>query len=288
MAIQTLQMTGSAATATPHEPGEDDLAKVQTQFSGTRDLGEKSAMTTMFSATASSADRLNPGPRRLPVLVIEDERAIAEEIRIELEAEGYSVRLVETADEGFEAARSGWASVLVVDRMLNGADGLSIVETLRREGDSTPVLVISALSSVDERISGLKAGGDDYLVKPFDIRELTARIEALVRRGADARVTRLKVGLLEMDLVDRTVRCADRKVDLLPREFKLLEYFMHRPDQTVTRAMLLEDVWNFKFMAQTNVVDVQIGNLRRKLDPTGRRKFIVNVRAVGFRLDADE
>jgi two-component system OmpR family response regulator len=245
-------------------------------------------MTTMFSAAASSADRLNPGPPGLAVLVIEDERAIAEEIRIELEAEGYSVRLVDTADEGLKAARSGWASVLVVDRMLNGADGLSIVETLRREGGSTPVLVISALSSVDERITGLKAGGDDYLVKPFDTRELSARIEALVRRGADARVTRLKVGLLEMDLVDRTVRCAGRDVDLLPREFKLLEYFIRHSDQTVTRAMLLEDVWNFKFMAETNVVDVQIGNLRRKLDPTGRRKFIVNVRTVGFRLDADE
>jgi two-component system, OmpR family, response regulator len=245
-------------------------------------------MTTMFSAAARSADRSNSGLRGLAVLVVEDERAIAEDIRVELEAEGHSVKLVETADEGLEAARSGWASVLVVDRMLNGADGLSIVETLRREGDSTPVLVISALSSVDARITGLKAGGDDYLVKPFDVRELSARIEALVRRGVDARVTRLKVGLLEMDLVDRTVRCAGREVELLPREFKLLEYFMRRSEQTVTRAMLLEDVWNFKFMAETNVVDVQIGNLRRKLDPTGRRKFIVNVRTVGFRLDADE
>src|SRR5262249_22638335 len=154
MTIQTLQVTGSAA---PHGPGKDDLAKVQTQFSGRCDLGEKSAMTTIFSAAASSADRLNPGPQGLPVLVVEDERTIAEEIRIELEAEGYSVKLVDTAEEGFKAARSGWASVLVVDRMLNGSDGLSIVETLRREGDSTPVLVISALSSVDERISGLKA-----------------------------------------------------------------------------------------------------------------------------------
>jgi two-component system OmpR family response regulator len=177
--------------------------------------------------------------------------------------------------------------VLVVDRMLHGEDGLAIIETLRGEGNTTPALVISALSSVDERVNGLKAGGDDYLIKPFDIRELTARVEALLRRGGDARLTRLQVGALEMDLVERAVRCDGEPVDLLPREFKLLEYFMRRHGQIVTRSMLLEDVWNLKFMAQTNVVDVQIGNLRRKLDPTGARRFIVNIRAVGFRLNAD-
>src|SRR5208337_2809802 len=139
-----------------------------------------------------------------------------------------------------------------------------------------------------DRIRGLKAGGDDYLVKPFELRELTARVEALSRRITDTRATRLRAGPLEMDLVERTVRRRERLVDLLPREFKLLEYFMRRPNQIVTRAMLLEDVWNFKFLAQTNVVDVQIGNLRRKLDPTGARRFIVNVRAVGFKLNADD
>jgi two-component system, OmpR family, response regulator len=171
--------------------------------------------------------------------------------------------------------------------MLQGQDGLSIIEALRAEGNATPALVISALSSVDDRITGLKAGGDDYLVKPFDIRELSARVEALLRRGGDARLTRLQVGPLEMDLVERSVRCDSKAVDLLPREFTLLEYFMRRPGQVVTRAMLLEDVWNFNFMAQTNVVDVQIGNLRRKLDPTGARRFIVNIRAVGFKLNVD-
>jgi two-component system OmpR family response regulator len=222
------------------------------------------------------------------VLVVEDEPEIAEEVRLALEADGYAVRVAHDVGAGLEAANSGWASVLVIDRMLNDADGLTIVEALRERGDATPVLVISALSSVDERISGLKAGGDDYLVKPFDVRELSARVEALLRRGADPRATRLKVGVLDMDLVDRRVRCLGRPVDLLPREFKLLEYFMRRPGQIVTRAMLLEDVWKFKFMAQTNVVDVQISNLRRKLDPTAGRKYIVNVRAVGFRLDADD
>ena len=144
------------------------------------------------------------------------------------------------------------------------------------------------MSSVDDRIRGLKAGGDDYLVKPFDVRELAARVEALLRRGGDPRATQLQAGDLVMDLVERQVRCAGRSVDLLPREFKLLEYFMRRPGQIVTRTMLLEDVWNFKFLAQTNVVDVQIGNLRRKLDPTGVRRYIVNVRAVGFKLNVDD
>jgi two-component system OmpR family response regulator len=223
-----------------------------------------------------------------PILVVEDERDLAEEIRCELEASGHSVTLSDKVEDAVKAAREGGASVLVVDRMLHGEDGLSIVETLRSEGNSTPVLVISALSSVDERIQGLKAGGDDYLVKPFDIRELTARVEALLRRGGDNRVTRLQAGDLEMDLVERKVWRERKPVDLLPREFKLLEYFMRRPGQIVTRAMLLEDVWNFKFLAQTNVVDVQIGNLRRKLDQTGARRLIVNVRAVGFKLNADE
>ncbi len=222
-----------------------------------------------------------------PVLVVEDERELAEEIRLELQASGHPVQLFETVDDGLRAARLG-AAVLVIDRMLHGRDGLSIIEALRAEGNATPVLVISALSSVDDRINGLKAGGDDYLIKPFDIRELTARVEALLRRGGDARLSRLQVGPLEMDLIERTVRCDGKLVDLLPREFILLEYFMRRPNQIVTRAMLLEDVWNFKFMAQTNVVDVQIGNLRRKLDSAGARRFIVNIRAVGFKLNVDD
>ena len=227
-----------------------------------------------------------PTPAGAPILVVEDERDLAEEIRLELQASGHAVRLSETVDEALGAARSG-AAVLVIDRMLRGEDGLSIIERLRDEGNATPALVISALSSVDERIHGLKAGGDDYLVKPFEIRELTARVEALLRRGGDTRVTRLQVAALEMDLVERTVRCDGKPVDLLPREFRLLEYFMRRPGQIVTRAMLLEDVWNFNFLAQTNVVDVQVGNLRRKLDPSGGRRFIVNIRAVGFKLNAD-
>jgi len=231
--------------------------------------------------------RTNSGARP-PVLVIEDEHDLAEEIRFELQASGHEVELAETREEGLRAARAGGAAVLVMDRMLRGEDGLTILEALRQEGNLTPVLVISALSSVDDRIRGLKAGGDDYLVKPFELRELSARVEALSRRAADARATRLRAGPLEMDLVDRTVRRSDRPVDLLPREFKLLEYFMRRPNQIVTRAMLLEDVWHFKFLPQTNVVDVHISNLRRKIDQGGARRLIVNVRATGFKLHVDD
>ncbi len=242
---------------------------------------------SIVDGSGASAPPNQTNSRGTSVLLVEDEPELSDEVRLELEAAGYSVQVAYSVEDGLRAARSGWASVLVIDRMLGAGDGLSIIEALRGEGNSTPVLVISALSSVDERISGLKAGGDDYLIKPFDTRELSARVAALLRRGSNSRVIRLKVGDLDMDLVDRTVRCMGRSVDLLPREFKLLEYFMRRPGQIVTRAMLLEDVWNFKFMAQTNVVDVHIGNVRRKLDPAGKRKFIVNVRAVGFKLDAD-
>jgi two-component system OmpR family response regulator len=221
------------------------------------------------------------------ILLIEDDGELAEEIRLDLETSGRAVQVAPTLSEGLQAARLGEAAVLVVDRILDGQNGLSIIEALRSEGKWTPVLAISELTSVDERIAGLKAGCDDYLVKPFDVRELTARVEALLRRGGDMGVVRLRVGDLEMDLIDRTVRYEGRLVDLVPREFKLLEYFMRRPGQAVTRAMLLEDVWNFQPPAYTNVVDVQIGNLRRKLDPSGARRVIVSVRSVGFKLNAE-
>jgi two-component system OmpR family response regulator len=225
--------------------------------------------------------------RRPPVLLIEDERDLADQIHIELEARGHVVRHAETLEDGLRAARTGEAAVLIVDRMLHGEDGLSIVEALRGDGNSVPVLVISGLATVDDRICGLKAGGDDYLVKPFALRELSARVEALLRRIVEGRVTRLRAGALEMDLVDRLVWRDGERVELLPREFKLLEYFVRRPGQIVTRAMLLEDVWKYKFHPQTNVVDVHIGNLRRKLDCSDLRRFIVNVRAAGFKLHVE-
>jgi len=242
-------------------------------------------MNDHLSSSVLNQDYSRPGGSL--VLLIEDDRELAGAIRLDLEAGGHTVHIAETMAEGLRAARSGDVAALIVDRLMDGENGLSIVETLRSEGKWTPALVVSGLTSVDERIAGLKAGCDDYLVKPFDVRELTARVDALLRRGGDVGVIRLRVGDLEMDLIERTVRCEGRLVDLVPREFKLLEYFMRRPGQTVTRAMLLEDVWNFQPPAYTNVVDVQIGNLRRKLDPTGNRRVIVSVRSVGFKLNAD-
>jgi two-component system OmpR family response regulator len=243
-------------------------------------------MSDHLSSCVLNDEAARPGGG-IPVLLIEGDRELAEEIRLDLEAGGHTVRIVETVTEGLRAARSCEAGVLVVDRFLDGENGLAIIAALRSEGRWTPALAISEHTSVDERIAGLKAGCDDYLVKPFDVRELTARVEALMRRGGDVGVVRLRVGDLEMDLIERTVRYEGKLIDLVPREFQLLEYFMRRSTQTVTRAMLLEDVWNFQPPAYTNVVDVQIGNLRRKLDPTGSRRVIVSVRSVGFKLNAE-
>ena len=242
-------------------------------------------MNDHLSSCVLNQDYSKPGGSL--VLLIEGDRELAGAIRLDLEAGGHTVHIAETIAEGLRAARSGDVAALIIDRLMDGENGVSIVETLRSEGNWTPALVISGLSSVDERIAGLKSGCDDYLVKPFDVRELTARVEVLLRRGGDVGLIRLRVADLEMDLIERTVRYEGRLVDLVPREFKLLEYFMRRPGQTVTRAMLLEDVWHFQPPAYTNVVDVQVGNLRRKLDPTGDRRVIVSVRSVGFKLNAD-
>jgi two-component system, OmpR family, response regulator len=218
------------------------------------------------------------------VLLVGADLDVAEEIRFQLQADGHPVWFSQTTREALRAARSGWPSVLVVDRALEGGeDGLLVVETLRQEGNFIPVLVVSPPSSADDRIREFKAGADQYLAKPFDVRELAARVEALLRRATDPRA-RLQLGDLEMDLVERTVRCAGRRVDLLPTEFKLLEYLMRRPGQALSRAKLLEDIWNSRYDDRSNVVDVQIGNLRRKLDPTGERQYIVNVRGFGFKL----
>jgi two-component system, OmpR family, response regulator len=271
-----------------HDNQEDGVIVVDHKAMASGGEAESGArtMSDHLSFCVSNEEESKPGGGSL-VLLIEDDRELTEEIRLDLERGGHTVQVAETLTEGLRAARSGDAAVLVVDRVLEGENGLSIIEALRSEGKWTPALVISEPTSVDERIAGLKAGSDDYLVKPFDIRELTARVEALLRRGADVGVIRLRVGDLEMGLIDRTIRFEGRLVDLVPREFKLLEYFMRRPGQIVTRAMLLRDVWNFRPPAYTNIVDVQVGNLRRTLDPAASRRVIVSVRSVGFKLNAD-
>jgi two-component system OmpR family response regulator len=220
------------------------------------------------------------------VLLIEDDRETANEIRAELGDRGYAVDWAADGIEGLDKARSGEAEVVIVDRLLPGMDGLTIVEALRTEGMRTPVLVLSALGAVDDRVRGLRAGGDDYLTKPFATVELVARIEALLRRPTESRDTILRVGPLVLDLMERTAKRGDRTIDLLPREFRLLEYMMRRKDQVLTRAMLLEEVWKYKFFPQTNLVDVHMGRLRHKVDEPNEPPMIHNVRGVGFILRA--
>ncbi len=211
---------------------------------------------------------------------------MASEIRSELERLGYLVRLASIA-EAADTARAGDAAMLITDRIVFGEDSLQTLEILRREGVKVPVLVISALSSIDEKVRGLKSGGDDYLAKPFAMVELVARVQAMLRRLDDVRTTKLRVGDLEMDLIEQTVYRGDTKIDLLPREFKLLEYFLRHPGQVITRAMLLQEVWQYHFSLETNVVDVHISNLRKKIDVRGFPSLLVNIRGAGFMLNAD-
>ncbi|PWB80932.1 MAG: DNA-binding response regulator [Methylocystaceae bacterium] len=225
---------------------------------------------------------------RTPVLLIEDDPELADEISDQLHRVGYDVRATHTAQEGLEAALEDTAAVMVVDRLLGGADFLPNIETLRSRGVNTPVLVVSALSSVDDRILGLEKGGDDYLVKPFAMGELIARVDALARRSLEKRTTNLRVGSLEIDLLERTARRGERKIDLLPREFKILEYFMRHPNQLVTRTMLLENVWHYQFIPHTNVIDVHVGKVRRKIDLPGDTPMMKVVRGSGFILQADD
>ncbi len=200
--------------------------------------------------------------------------------------------VVEHADNGrdglFMAASEGFDAV-ILDRMLpGGIDGLRLLETLRSQNNAVPVLFLSALAEVDERVRGLKAGGDDYLTKPFAFSELLARVEALARRGkSDAPLTKLNVGDLELDLLSRQVRRAGQKVDLQPREFRLLEYLMRHAGQVVTRTMLLEGVWDYHFDPQTNVIDVHVSRLRQKIDKPFASQLLHTVRNAGYMLRAD-
>jgi len=211
---------------------------------------------------------------------------MAEQILANLRQERYAVLHAASGPEGLAAMRAEPPNLLIADRTLPGLDGLSMIQTLRSEGNRVPALVLSALSSVDERIKGLKAGGDDYLTKPFAMGELFARIEALLRRPVETRETILTVGPLVMDLVERTARRGQRWLELLPREFKLLEYLMRRPSRALTRAMLFADVWDYQFTPRSNLVDVHMGRLRHKVDGSEDIPMIRSVLGVGFVLDA--
>ncbi|MCL5668870.1 MAG: response regulator transcription factor [Gammaproteobacteria bacterium] len=221
------------------------------------------------------------------VLIVEDDRQAADYLAKGLREQGYVADQAGGGKEGLHLALSENYDVLIVDRMLPGLDGLSLIQSLRAGGKHTPVLILSALGEVDDRVKGLRAGGDDYLTKPYAFSELAARLEALLRRGSEVRAdSRLRVADLEMDLLARSVMRAGQRIDLQPREFRLLEYLMRHHDQVVTRTMLLEKVWDYHFDPQTNVIDVHISRLRQKIDKNFSMPLLHTVRGAGYCLRA--
>ncbi len=220
------------------------------------------------------------------ILIIEDDLEAAEAMARGLSEAGYDCTHAADGAAGLVEAQKRGFDVLIVDRMMPKMNGVQVVETLRREGDATPVLFLSALGEVGDRVDGLKAGADDYLVKPYAFPELIARVEALSRRRETGAVaTTLKVGDLEMNLIARTVNRGTTEIDLQPREFQLLEFMMRHAGQSVTRTMLLEKVWEYHFDPQTNVIDVHISRLRSKIDKGFDRQMLQTVRGAGYRLD---
>jgi two-component system, OmpR family, response regulator len=224
---------------------------------------------------------------RMNVLLVEDDKQVGEFIVAELVAAGHSCVHALDGEVGQQAASGATYDVMVVDRMMPRIDGLTLIKTLRKAGNHTPVLVLSALGEVDDRVQGLHCGADDYLVKPFAMAELLARLEVLHRRaslpGADTQ-TRLVVADLSMDLLRQYVQRRDTPITLQPREYKLLEYLMRNAGQVVTRAMLLEHVWGYHFDPQTNVIDVHVSRLRQKIDKDFEHPLLSTVRGAGYRL----
>jgi heavy metal response regulator len=216
-------------------------------------------------------------------LIIEDDRAIADFIARGLREAGFAVDVANTGDDGLEAALTEQPDVAIVDLMLPGRDGLSIIDELRRQGRATPVLILSARRSVDDRVRGLQAGGDDYLTKPFAFAELLARVQALVRRASRSpEPTTLTVGDLTLDLLSRKVTRAGQPIDLRPREFALLEYLMRNAGKVVSKTMILSHVWEYNFDPQTNIVDVLVSRLRDKIDRPFETRLLRTVRGVGY------
>ncbi len=237
---------------------------------------------------ASELSVTRAGGHTQRVLVVEDDSGTALEVTAVLEDYGFAVERVSTGHNGLLRALDGEFDAIVLDRMLPDLDGLSILSTLRNVGKQTPVLILSALSAVDERVRGLRAGGDDYLTKPFDGLELTARLNALLRRqSGGSEPSMLSVGDLTLDTSLHVVLRAGVTLELKPREYSLLQFLMRHSGHVVTRAMLFEAVWNYHFNAQTNVIDMHIGHLRRKVSLNGRLPAMIHtVRNVGYILHA--
>jgi two-component system OmpR family response regulator len=257
----------------PHQPGATPAAK--------------SPQLTEPSLPPRERARYGRGQERgaMKILLIEDDREAAEYLVKALTESGYIVDHAAEGRDGLFLATSGTYDSLIVDRMLPGMDGLSIIAALRAADIRTPTLILSALGAVDDRVKGLRAGGDDYLVKPYAFSELLARLEALLRRGsATPTTTKLRVADLEMDLLSRAVKRDGQAIDLLPREFRLLEYLMRHAGQVVTRTMLLESVWDYHFDPQTNVIDVHISRLRQKIDKGFAKPLLHTIRGAGYSL----
>jgi two-component system OmpR family response regulator len=224
----------------------------------------------------------------MKILVIEDDREAADYLQKALAEAGHTAHVASDGDDGFVMAERGDYDVLVVDRMLPRRDGLSVIAGLRERGLETPVLILSALGEVDDRVTGLRAGGDDYLTKPFAFTELLARVEVLKRRSGVKDVeTMYRAGDLELDRLTHTVRRAGREITLQPREFKLLEYLMRHAGRVVTRTMLLENVWDYHFDPQTNVIDVHVSRLRGKIEKGFDKPLLQTIRGAGYMLKAE-
>jgi two-component system OmpR family response regulator len=224
------------------------------------------------------------------ILVVEDNERVARFIKKGLSEQGHTVDHAESGRDGLFLAATGRYDAVILDRMLpGGIDGLGIVESLRRTENRTPILILSALAEVDDRIHGLRAGGDDYLTKPFSFGELLARLEALVRRSQHVEIqTALTVADLRIDLLSHRVARGGKPIQLQPREFKLLEFLMRHAGHVVTRTMLLENVWEHHFDPQTNVIDVHISRLRQKIDEGFGGPLLHTVRGIGYRLGLDD
>jgi two-component system OmpR family response regulator len=236
------------------------------------------------SASRGRASLSSRDSSAMHLLLIEDDLQAAEYLVKGLRDSGYTVEHSADGRDGLTKATQQRYDVIIADRQLPYLDGLAIIGTLREQSDRTPVLILSALGTVDDRVHGLKAGGDDYLTKPFAFTELLARIEALSRRGtaSAAEVTRLQLADLEMDLLTRRVMREGRNIDLTAKEFQLLEYLLRRPGQVVTRTMLLEGVWNLHFDPQTNIIDVHMSRLRNAVDKGFSKALIHTVRGAGY------
>ncbi len=219
------------------------------------------------------------------ILLVEDDQSLADYITRELSRAGHHCVHCADGEDGLAQSRAGDFDIWVIDRMLPGRDGLSLLQARRAEGDDTPALILSALGDVGDRVQGLQSGADDYLIKPFAMDELLARLQVLLRRRSNTgTTTRLQVGDLSMDLLQQEVRRDDVEISLQPREYKLLEYLMRHAGQVVTRAMLLEHVWGYNFDPQTNVIDVHVSRLRQKLDKDFATPLLHTVRGAGYRL----